>query len=205
MKKYVKYILLGLYILSFIIVSASLIWIYTGDPPPLCTTLAKVFFVLWLICVFLLQFYIEHKKTLVSCKKESELKEQNTKCKFCDQLDWREYAVPEQNRMDTDNVCQCLSWGRIDGSDETHSYATFSCPENCGGCADENHYFSLFTYENRMGFSYHFKAKNFGIDRNSEMMTINFCPWCGRPLSEKIVSFEKSCMNFEMGSVMIKK
>ena len=126
-------------------------------------------------------------------------------CKFCDQLNWREYAVPQRNCMDTDNVCQCLSWGRIDGSDETHSYAPVSCPENCCGCADENHYFKLFTYENRMGFSYHFKAENIGIDRNSEMLTFNFCPWCGKQLSEQPVPFEMCipCSN-DHGPILLK-
>ena len=122
---------------------------------------------------------------------DSNIMEQNAKCKFCEQLESRHYMTPVRNRMDTDNLCQCLSWGRIDGSVETGPWATISCPESCGGCADDNEHFGLFTFENRMGFSYHFKSQNLRIDRNSQMLTINFCPWCGKPLSEEIVPFEK--------------
>ncbi len=112
---------------------------------------------------------------------------------FCDRLNCRHYSVPERNKMDTDNLCQCLSQGRIDGSEETDSYASFSCPENCGGCAEENEHFGLFAFDNRIGFSFHFKAKGLQIDRNSQTLTINFCPWCGKELSEKKLDFEKSC------------
>ena len=204
MKKPVKSILLGFYALSFIMTAALLVWIYAGDPPPVCITLTKFFFALWLVCFLLLEIYLV-RKTPIHRKKAAEKSDQPLKCKFCEQLKSRDYLTPARNRMDTDNLCQCLSWGRIDGSVETGPWATIYCPEDCGGCADDNEYFGLFTYENRMGFSYHFKSQNLRIDRNSQMLTINFCPWCGKPLSEEIVPFEKSCINFEMGSVMIEK
>jgi len=114
--------------------------------------------------------------------------------------------------MDTDNLCQCLSWEKIDGSPETEAWADFSCPANCGGCEERNHHFGLVADKGRLGehlkarigFTYHFKAKHFEIDRVSERLTINFCPWCGRLLSDELVPFEKSCLNFEMGTILIK-
>lgn len=188
MKKPVKYILLGLYMLSFVIVAASLIWTYAGDPPPLCTTLAKVFFVLWLICFFLLQFYIECKKTDVRCKEESELGEQNTKCKFCDPAsEFSHYLIPERNQMDTDNLCEILTQ-RL--GDEVNGGNDIWCNE-CYGCTEENTHFVLNAFDNCISLSYRFKGRDLQIDRNSEVMHINFCPWCGRRLSEKMVVFEK--------------
>lgn len=75
MKKPVKYILLGLFVLSFIIVTTSLIWTYAGSAPSICATLSKIFFVLWLVCFFLLQFYMESKNTRVCHNESSTTKE----------------------------------------------------------------------------------------------------------------------------------
>ncbi len=62
MKKTIKDILLGLYVLSFVIAMVSLLWISAGNPPAIWTTLGQVFMVLFLVCFFLLQFFIENKK-----------------------------------------------------------------------------------------------------------------------------------------------
>lgn len=113
-------------------------------------------------------------------------------CKFCDDLKWRQYSVPARNKMDSDNLCQCLSCGRIDGSEETDSYWPVSCPENCDGCAEGNEHFKLFASDNRIGLSYAFKATGLQIARNSEMLTINYCPWCGKKLTDQPVEFEES-------------
>lgn len=75
MKKNTKYILLGLFTLSFLIVSGALVWIYTGDPPPICITLAKGFFVPWLVCFFLMQFYIAGKDAKAGSKGLYEMKD----------------------------------------------------------------------------------------------------------------------------------
>lgn len=193
MKKTMKYILLGLYILSFIIVAASLIWTYVGDPAPIWTTLSMVFFVIWLICFFLLQFYIERKKTHVSYKEESELGKHNTKCKFCEQLVWREYLIPRRNRSSSDNLCEILTH-RL--GDEVNLGNEIWC-KDCDGCEEENTHFALTAWKNCIGLTYRFKGRDLEIDRCSELLDINFCPWCGRRLSEKMVDFEKSCLGEE--------
>lgn len=113
-------------------------------------------------------------------------------CKFCDDLSWRKYSIPARNKMDSDNLCQCLSRGRIDGSPETDSDAPVFCHTKCDGCAEGNEHFELFSRDNRIGLSFAFKAKGLQIARNSEMLTINFCPWCGKKLTEQPVEFEKS-------------
>lgn len=54
MNKSMKNILLGLYVLSFIIVTVSVIWIYNGGPLRTGSILAKVFFALWTVCFIFL-------------------------------------------------------------------------------------------------------------------------------------------------------
>lgn len=63
MKKNIKYILFGLYVLSFIVVASTLIWIYTGDAPPLCMFLGEVFFVIWLVTGLIMIILSDFKNT----------------------------------------------------------------------------------------------------------------------------------------------
>ena len=107
-------------------------------------------------------------------------------CKFCDNLDWRNYKVSYRNNSSDDNMCEYVSPevmidGERIGSDCSH----------CDGCKRENILFSLHTYSNRIGINFYRKIKGLTIDQHSEMFTFNFCPWCGKQLTEELVDFEK--------------
>ena len=111
-------------------------------------------------------------------------------CDFCKNLDCQKHLIPQRYSMDIDNLCQVLTTGNIDSSDENCCYDDVNCSD-CDGCAEGNESFSLNVYGNRIAVSYLFKAKGLIIDRSSETLAINFCPWCGRQLSDKIIGFDK--------------
>lgn len=73
--------------------------------------------------------------------------------------------------------------------------------DDCNGCTKDNLYFSMHTYDNRIGFDFTHKIKNLIIESSSEMIDINFCPWCGRKLNDDIASFEKCCLGRELGEI----
>ena len=113
-------------------------------------------------------------------------------CKFCDSLDWGKYKIPYRNCSSDDNSCEYGSPDVIDG--EVYG----STCDDCCGCADNNLYFSIHTYDNRIGFDFTHKIKNLIIEPSSEMININFCPWCGRKLDDVTIPFEKCCLNKEL-------
>lgn len=106
-------------------------------------------------------------------------------CKFCDDLTWRQYRIPYRNCMADDNSCDYGS------PNVNNGYFCGRTCENCDGCADENLYFSIRTYDNNIGFDFSHRIKELVIEPSSEMVQINFCPWCGKKLSDEIVPFEK--------------
>lgn len=119
-------------------------------------------------------------------------------CKFCDDLSWREYRIMLRNFGADDNVCEIISQLH-DCYDNSPIYedgicysGTVNC-EDCNGCADENLYFSLRTYENNIGFDFYHKIRELTISPSSEMIQFNFCPWCGKQIvnNDNIVPFEK--------------
>lgn len=111
-------------------------------------------------------------------------------CKFCDNLDWRKYRVPHRNEDGCDNLCEVMTakLENIDGE----VFSTGSDCEDCNGCADMG--FSMHTYDNRIGFGFSHSIKALHIGRYSEMLDINFCPWCGKRLSKEMVDFDKCCL-----------
>lgn len=106
-------------------------------------------------------------------------------CNFCDNLKWREYNVELRNSNACDNLCQVMSTKLEEIDGELYNLGV-DC-EGCGGCMVDG--FVLRTYDNRIGFSYNHKIKELFIGRNSEMIDFNFCPWCGKQLTDKLVDF----------------
>ena len=108
-------------------------------------------------------------------------------CDFCDNLEWREYRVMERNSDACDNLCEVMT-----AKLENINGELFSMGSDCSDCdVCKDYGFRLFTYDNRIGFSYRQNIKQLHIGRNSEMLDINFCPWCGKRINpEKDVKFE---------------
>lgn len=108
-------------------------------------------------------------------------------CKFCDDIKWREYYVDMRNTDACDNLCEIMS-SKLENIDGELYNLGVDCGD-CDGCAKSG--FKLFTYDNRIGFSYNQKIKQLHIGRNSEMFDVNFCPWCGKRINQnKLVEFE---------------
>lgn len=62
-------------------------------------------------------------------------------------------------------------------------------------------YIFLYIYDNRVGFDFVHKIKKLIIEPSSEMIDINFCPWCGRKLNDDIVPFDKCCLGGELEGI----
>lgn len=73
MKKHVKYIILGIFVLLTVTVLAFVVWSHSNSP--LRTILATTFFVLWLGCSFFMQFHVEGINSQVHHKKPETMKE----------------------------------------------------------------------------------------------------------------------------------
>lgn len=113
-------------------------------------------------------------------------------CKFCDNLEWRTYLVPQRTEDACDNLCEVMT-AKLENIDGEVFSLRSDC-ENCNGCAPGNMGFAMHTYGNRIGFDYRHRIKELIIGRNSEMFDINFCPWCGKRLSKEMVDFDKCCL-----------
>ena len=111
-------------------------------------------------------------------------------CKFCDNLEWRRYKVPVRNESACDNLCEIMTAKFEKYGDEYVSLGS-DCSD-CDGCRDNG--FGIHAYDNRIGFSFANHIKELCIDRYSEMLDINFCPWCGKRLSKEMVDFDKCCL-----------
>ncbi|MBU5331679.1 hypothetical protein KQI61_05675 [Anaerocolumna aminovalerica] len=123
-------------------------------------------------------------------------KDVNLLCKFCDDLKWRTYIVPQRSTYACDNMCEIMT-SKIEQFGEEIFLTGTDC-SNCDGCKEENHTFLIRTYENRIGFDYVAHVKGMHVMPTSEMLDINYCPWCGRRISEQEVSFEKCCLGTEI-------
>lgn len=109
-------------------------------------------------------------------------------CKFCDNLTWKTYIVPQRNTSADDNQC-------IFGSPLILNGEVFdSTCDNCDGCKEENHHFGLTLWENNLKFDYVSRIKKLIIEPSSENIKINFCPWCSRSLTDNPVDFDKCCL-----------
>lgn len=109
-------------------------------------------------------------------------------CKFCDDLKWKTYIIPQRNTFADDNQCEFGS--PVLFNDEV---CDFTCI-GCDGCKEENRHFSLISWENNLKFDYVSRIKNLIIEPSSESIKINFCPWCGRLLTDNPVDFEQCCL-----------
>jgi len=118
-------------------------------------------------------------------------------CKFCDDLKWREYKIPYRTCSADDNRCEYGSPDIV--NDGENEYILGSTCEDCSGCAEDNLYFSIRTYQNRIGLDFTHRIKNLIIEPCSEMVDINFCPWCGKQLNDELVPFENCCLGRCLG------
>ena len=109
-------------------------------------------------------------------------------CKFCDDLKWKTYIVPERTTSADDNQCEFGSPLIYDGE------IIDSTCEDCIGCAKENMHFGLKVWENYLSLQYVHRIKKLVVEPYSEAIRINFCPWCGRSLTDKLVDFDKCCL-----------
>ena len=118
-------------------------------------------------------------------------------CKFCDDLSWRKYMIPTRNEDACDNLCEVMTAKFEDYGDGLFSLGS-DC-ENCDGC--NNGGFGIHAYENRIGFSYSKTIKELHIGKYSEMLDINYCPWCGKRLTDKLIDFEKCMLGMQLDKI----
>jgi len=97
-------------------------------------------------------------------------------CKFCDNLRYKEIKVPSKTSLADDNVCEFAS---------PSEYGDFEC-KNCGGCSDDNHFFSITSWDDNMQLSYYHKIKEVIIAPVSTRFNFNFCPMCGKRISKEL-------------------
>ena len=120
-------------------------------------------------------------------------------CKFCDDLEWREYKIPYRTCSADDNRCEYGSPDIV--NDGENEYILGSTCEDCSGCAEDNLYFSIRTYQNRIGLDFTHRIKNLIIEPCSEMVDINFCPWCGKQLNDVVQKAFKKALVISDSSV----
>lgn len=113
-------------------------------------------------------------------------------CQFCDNLKAKNYILPQRTTFACDNLCEVMTakierFGGVDCSLGT------DC-EECDGCLFENIRFELYAYDNRISVGYFHKIKEAVIAPYSESIDINFCPWCGKQITDNLVDFEKCCL-----------
>lgn len=102
-------------------------------------------------------------------------------CEFCKNHDkYTIYRVPLRSTYADDNLCEKI----VD--------------DNCGtcncGCADENYHFTLYKSKNWIQLGFHRKLADLIISPFSELLHINYCPWCGEKLSDKDKTFDECCV-----------
>lgn len=105
-------------------------------------------------------------------------------CKFCDSLEYKTITIPNRTNMADDNICEFTSPDIIDIDGEKFSNGV-EC-KGCEGCSDENSYFSIDTWEDNMCLNYFRKIRDVVIAPVSARFSINYCPMCGKRISEKL-------------------
>ena len=113
-------------------------------------------------------------------------------CKFCENLERREYIVSPRTCSSDDNKCEI-------GSPMFYDDILLGCDcSDCDGCATKNSRFGLITWDNSIQLSYVKRIKRLIIEPYSEVVKINFCPWCGKPLTDTPVDFDKCCCGMKL-------
>ncbi|MGJ0846550.1 hypothetical protein ACR77J_07670 [Tissierella praeacuta] len=100
-------------------------------------------------------------------------------CKYCDNLEYKEVIVPNRTSLADDNICDFAS-------PSLNGYS-YDC-ESCYGCAEENNYFSITSFDDVVMLNYYHKIKNVVIAPTSARFCINYCPMCGRKITDNINS-----------------
>lgn len=101
-------------------------------------------------------------------------------CKFCSEgAVHKKYGVAIRTSYADHNLCEVLQ--------------NNNC-EDCDGCTDKASHFTLYKFQDKIGFAYIQEIPECTIAQISEHLKINYCPWCGQKLTDEIVPFERSCV-----------
>jgi ferredoxin len=94
-------------------------------------------------------------------------------CKFCDDfLRLKRNKIPIRNTSAEDNVCNYV--------------VNNDCDQCNNGCSENNHYFDIILYKDTISIDYTHKINNLTIETSSARFNINYCPLCGKRMSEVI-------------------
>lgn len=85
-----------------------------------------------------------------------------------------------------DNTCELMG----DLANYVNGYHRTAC-EDCYGCSKENMRFELASKDNYISIGYFHRIKSLCIEPFSESIVINYCPWCGKKLTDEPVDFKK--------------
>lgn len=102
-------------------------------------------------------------------------------CKFCEALLGKKTILwSERSYMSDDNFCEnvCNYW---------------DC-DNCGGCDKAGFALSSYILDGEVRVSVEYYRSGYGttVHPFSECMPFNFCPFCGKQISEVIVEFNEN-------------
>lgn len=117
-------------------------------------------------------------------------------CKFCKNNGYKKYLIPLRSTYADDNTCEYVSPENYEERNIQENGICYrgvmSC-EDCDGCADGNYTFKLNKHEdNSIGLEFYHKIRGLKISPFSELLSINYCPWCGNKLVDdnKMIEFE---------------
>lgn len=97
-------------------------------------------------------------------------------CDFCNDLKYKEIIIPMRTTLAEDNICKFVSPNEFN--------IDYDCSD-CKGCADENNYFSITAQEDTISINYYHKIRDVIIAPISARLSFNYCPMCGKRISEK--------------------
>lgn len=109
-------------------------------------------------------------------------------CEFCNSLEYRTYRVLQRTTSADDN--QCVFGSPLRYIDEVIE-GEYSCDTCINGCSDKNLRFELTSWKNYISLGYIHRINNIIIEPYSEAIKINYCPWCGKQLTENLVDFNE--------------
>lgn len=101
-------------------------------------------------------------------------------CKFCDDFSkHKKYGIAFHSSYASDDFCEVLRGTNC---------------EDCDGCTDKNFHFTLYKWRDMIQMGFIHEIPECTVAQTSEHLTINYCPWCGKRLSNEITSFEMCCV-----------